>query len=75
MSALNVALPTFAAAYRANAALAVQQLIDVSYLPGSQLQTCGTLLQQANGTDRQMDTVQLHRPSPHTMLAVPIKEI
>jgi len=34
---------------------AVQQSIDISYLPGLQQQTRHTLLQRANGTDKQTD--------------------
>jgi len=61
-SAVNVVLPAFAAA-----APAVQQSIDISFPPGPQQQTRRTLLQLANGrekegqTDRWTDTVPLHR--------------
>ena len=48
------------------AAPAMQQLIDISYLPGPQQQACCMLLPWLNGTDRQMDrqrdTVSFHRP-------------
>jgi len=40
---------------RAAATPAVQQSIDISYPPGPQQQTRRTLLQRANGTDRQTD--------------------
>jgi len=63
-SGINVALPAFAAARRAASAPAVQQSIDISYPPGPQQQHYRTLLQQANGTDRQTDTVPLHRGRP-----------
>jgi len=43
---------------RVAAAPAVQQSIDISYLPGAQQQTRRTLLQRANGTD----IVPFHRP-------------
>jgi len=45
---VNVALPSFA-----SSALAVQQSINISFLPGPQRQTRRTLLQWANGADRQ----------------------
>jgi len=47
-SAVNVALPTFAAVRRAAAAPAVQQSIDISYPPDLQQQTRHTLLQRSN---------------------------
>jgi len=50
-----VALPAFAAAAHLAAAPAVQQSIDITYTPGPQQQTRRTLLQWANGTDRQTD--------------------
>jgi len=40
---------------RVAAAPAVQQSIDISYLPGPEQQTRRTLLQLANGTDGRMD--------------------
>ena len=63
-SAVNVALPAFAAV-----APAMQQLVNTSYQP--EPHTRRTLLQRANGTDRRTDTVPLHRP--HTMRAAPRK--
>ena len=51
--------------FRAAAAPAVQQSIDISYPPGPQQQTRCALLQQANRTERQTDrwtdTVPFHR--------------
>jgi len=46
---------------RAAAAPAVQQAIDISYLPGPQQQTRRTMLQRANGTDRQTDRRTAYR--------------
>jgi len=40
----------------------VQQSIDIHYPPGPQQQTQRTLLQRANGTDRETDSVPLQRP-------------
>jgi len=53
-SAVNVALPTFAAAARASP----QSINTATHQAHS---TC-MLLQLANGTDRRMDTVPLNRP-------------
>ena len=46
---VNVALPSFA-----SSALAVQQSINISFLPGPQLQTRRTLLQWVNRADKCM---------------------
>jgi len=66
-----VALPAFAAARRAAAraaaAPAVQQSIDICQLPDPQQQTCRTLLQRANGTDRRTEG---HRTVTSTLLRV-----
>jgi len=59
-SADNVALLAFPAE-----APAVQQSIDISWPPGPQQQT-----RRNDGTDRQTDARQFHKPCPHTMRAV-----
>jgi len=46
----------------AAAALAVLQLINISYTPDPQQQTHHMLLQRANVTDGRTDIVPLHRP-------------
>jgi len=62
---------------RAAVAPAVQQSTDISYRPGPQQQTRRTLLQRANGTDRQADGWTSYRfidPAPKTTRTVPTKQ-
>ena len=78
-SAVNVALPAFAAERRAAppccGAFAAGRPIDISCTRGAQQQTRRAPLLRPNyGTDRQMDA-HPHRyvdPAPHTMRTVPI---
>ena len=77
-SADNVALLSFAAAFRAAVWLlqsAGQQSIDISCSPGPQQQIHSIRVWQANGTDIWMDTVPLqdHADTLHTLRAVPMK--
>ena len=61
-SGINVALPAFAAARRAASAPAVQQ--SIARLAHSSNTTARCCSRRMGQTDRQTDTVPLHRPCP-----------
>jgi len=64
MSADNMALAAAAATrlLLTDSPLAVQQLIDICSPPTSQQQSCHSSERRLDGTDRQTDAQQLHRP-------------